>query len=268
MLSSLGRSVIAACTEILALSQPVEAPSLLARTRIVLHHPFFPENVGSAARAMRHFGLAELHVAEGVDPRHPNARKLAVASEHLLDAAHYHETLEEALSGATLVLGTTSHPFPHLRVLTPVEAGELARAHAGRVALVFGNEKNGLAIGELRRCDAVVRIPGPVRDASLNLAQAVNIVCYQWFLASQAGGPPDPLVGWRDLATAETVNVVLEQLEDALWARGFYKDHNADQRRAVLRRVAARLQLDVEEASVLRGLLSKLGQALGDAPGK
>lgn len=231
---------------------------LLARTRVVLHHPFFPENVGSVARSMRNFGLTELHVAEGVDPRHPGAQKLAVASAHVLEAARYHDHLEAALDGVSLVLGTTSHPFPHLRVLTPREAGAMAREHQGPVALVFGNEKNGLAIGELRRCDAVVRIPSPIKDASLNLAQAATVICYEWLLAALEGGPPDPLAGWRELAPAEELDAMLSQLDQDLGETGFYKPHNAEQRRSVLRRIAARLQLDGEELSVLRGLISKL----------
>jgi tRNA/rRNA methyltransferase len=244
---------------------------LLTRTRVVLHHPFFPENVGSVARAMRNFGLAELHVAEGVDPRHPNAFKLAVASGHVLEGAIYHESLEPALAGATLVFGTTSHPFPHLRVLTPREAGALARAHAGPVALVFGNEKNGLAVGELRRCDGVIRIPVPVKDASLNLAMAATVVCYEWLLAALEGGPPDPLAGWRAIAPPETLADFVQQLEDALQTHGFYKPHNEAQRRSVLGRIAARLQLDEEEVSVLRGLVSKLALGLDageDAAGR
>ncbi|MDB5102213.1 MAG: methyltransferase [Cyanobacteria bacterium RYN_339] len=239
---------------------------LLARTRVVLHHPFFPENVGSVARVMRNCGLTELHVAEGVEPTHEGAFKLAVASGHILETARYHAGLEAALAGATLVLGTTSHPFPHLRVLTPREGAELARSHVGPVALVFGNEKNGLAIGELRRCDAVIRIPSPVKDASLNLAQAAMVVCYEWMLAAEAGGPPDPLAGWRDLAPAEELEAFILHLESLLQERGFYKPHNEDQRRSVLRRIAARLQLDREEVSVLRGLVSKLGQARGPGP--
>lgn len=235
---------------------------LLERTRVVLHHPFFPENVGAAARAMRNMGLADLHLVAGAAPDHPNAIKLAVGSAELLANARVHAELAGALQGVTLALGTTSHPFPHLRVLTPREAARLACRHAGPVALVFGNEKNGLAIGELRQCDAVVRIPGPVKDASLNLAQAVMVLSYEWLVTSQEGGPPDPLAGWPDLAPGEELDALVGQLEDALHTHGFYKPHNAAQRRSVLRRIVARLRLDREEASLLRGLVSKLELAL------
>jgi TrmH family RNA methyltransferase len=243
---------------------PYSVPQdLLERTRIVLHHPFFPENVGAAARAMRNMGLTDLRTVAGVAaPDHPNAQKLAVGSAEILERARVHAELAEALEGVTLALGTTSHPFPHLRVLTPREAAQLARAHEGDVALVFGNEKNGLAIGELRQCHAVVRIPGPVKDASLNLAQAVMVLSYEWLVTSQEGGPPDPLAGWTQLAPAEELDALVTQLEDALHTYGFYKPHNAAQRRSVLRRVASRLRLDAEEASLLRGLVSKLELAL------
>jgi tRNA C32,U32 (ribose-2'-O)-methylase TrmJ len=85
------------------------------------------------------------------------------------------------------------------------------------------------------------------------------VLCYEWMVAAEAGGPPDPLAGWRELAPAEELDAFLAHLEDLLHRKGFYKPHNEDQRRSVLRRVAARLQLDREEVSVLRGLVSKLG---------
>ncbi len=247
--------------------------ALLARTRVVLHHPFFPENVGATARAMRNCGLTDLRLVGGVATTdHPAAAKLAVASGHVLEAATTYPPAgwDAALDGVGLVLGTTSHPFPHLRVMTPREAGALAAAHPDPVALVFGNEKNGLAIGELRRCDGVIRIPSPVPDASLNLSQAVMVLCYEWLLADMAGAPPDPRVGWRALADEEALAALLGDADQLLAATGFYKPHNAAQRAAVLRRIAARLALDPEEASVLRGLVSKLAPRLAkavEAPG-
>lgn len=242
--------------------------SLLARTRVVLHHPFFPENMGATARAMRNCGLVDLRVIGGVATTdHPGAAKLAVASTHILDNAttYPQDAWDAAMDGVGLVLGTTSHPFPHMRVMTPREAAAMAAARHDGIALVLGNEKNGLAIGELRRCDGVIRIPSPVPDASLNLAQAAMVLCYEWLLADQGAGPPDPRVGWRTLADTAALDALLGDMDDLLTTTGFYKPHNAAQRGAVLRRIAARLALDPEEASVLRGLVSKLGPRLAAA---
>lgn len=237
-----------------------DVQTLLSRTRVVAHHPFFPENVGSIARAMHNTGLSELHLVAGVSPDHPNAAKLAVNSGHILAAARVHATFEEALAGATLVIGTTAQPYKDLRTMTPREAARLAATHDGPVALVLGNEKNGLSLDELRRCHEVVRIPCLAPGASLNLAQAAMIVFYEWLSTAieVEGGPPDPLVGWTALAPAEDLDRLSEHLDGALASAGFFKPHNASQRRAVLRRVIGRLRLDPGEAELLHGVVGKL----------
>lgn len=235
-----------------------ESLPLLGRTRVVLEHPFFPENVGSIARAMRNMGLGRLDLVGGVAPTHPNAYKLAVEAGFILEGARVHESLEAAFGGATLVIGTTAHPFRELRPLTPREAGALARSHDGEVALVFGNEKNGLSLDALRLCHEVVRIPCPVPDASLNLSQAATILCYEWLSAALEGGPPDPLVGWTAIAGPEELDALASHLEDALETAGLFKAHHADKKMATLRRMLGRLRLDAEELSLLRGVARRL----------
>ncbi|HEY9722066.1 MAG TPA: TrmH family RNA methyltransferase [Oscillatoriaceae cyanobacterium] len=241
------------------------APSLLARTRIVLEHPFFPENIGSVARAMRNTGLSRLVVAGGASPAHPNAHKLAVGAVHLLEAAEVTPDLEGALAGASLVIGTTCHPFKEIPPLSPRDAAALATGHDGEVAIVFGNEKNGLPIDALRHCHAVVRIPSPVPDASLNLAQAVLILCYEWMLAEQGPGPSDPLVSYPAIADDQTLARVGEQLEDVLTRAGYFKPHNANKRRGALLRLLGRLRLTEEEALLLFGAARHLDFGLESA---
>lgn len=235
-----------------------ETPALLARTRLVLEHPFFPENVGSVARSMRNMGLARLEVVGGESPLHPQARKLAVRSEALLESARVHDSLDAALEGATLILGTTSRAPSEMRPLTPREAAQLAKGHEGQVALVFGNEKNGLSNAALRRCHEVVRIPCLVPDASLNLAQAATILCYEWLVTALEGGPPDPLVGWTAIAPEDELQPLVAHLDAALTEAGFFKPHQAARRKAVLLRLLGRMRLDPEEVSLLRGVARRL----------
>ncbi len=241
--------------------------SLAARTRVVLHHPFFPENIGAVARAMHNTGLADLRVVAGASPSHARAVALARGAGDLLAEGQVLGSLAEALEGATLVVGTTSHLPAGMRPWTPRQAAEAAAAHPGPVALLFGNEKNGLAHRELRLCDAVVRIPCVAPDASLNLAQAAMIICYEWMLADQAGGPPDPLRGWPALAAEPDVAALGGQIEEALAAMGFFKPPLGGRRRATIRQVLGRLRLDPGEVAVLRAAAHKWRLAYAARPG-
>jgi TrmH family RNA methyltransferase len=237
--------------------------ALSSRTRVVLHHPFFPENIGAVARAMKNTGLADLRVVGGASPSHERAVALARRAGDLLDDSQVHAELEGALAGATLVIATTSHLPEGLRPWTPRAAAVAARAHQGPVALVFGNEKNGLAHRDVRCADIVVRIPCVVADSSLNLAQAAMILCYEWMLADQVDGPPDPCYGWPAAAADADVAALAGQVEAALLAMGFFKPPAGEKRRATIRQVLARLALDPGEVAALRSAARRWRRGVG-----
>ncbi|MNY23167.1 tRNA (cytidine/uridine-2'-O-)-methyltransferase TrmJ [compost metagenome] len=193
-------------------------------------------------------------------PTHDNARKLAIMSEEILAAAEVVPTLDEAIAGTSLVIGTTRALYDGMTSLTPREAARLASAHSvggGQVALVFGNEKNGLSNEELRRCHQIVRIPAARPDTSLNLAQALMVIAYEWFQASeeavQTAG--EPLTA---IALEAEVSQVATDLAELLREGGFFKDHNRSKKEAMLRRVLSRAILAEDEASVFRGLAHRL----------
>lgn len=245
-------------------------PSLLSLTRVVLVHPFYPENVGSVARAMANCGLERLVVADPGPalPDHPHALKLAVHAEAILDHAVVAPSLEQAVAGSSLVVGMSRHPYEGVRPILPREAAQLAARHAaggGEVAIVFGNEKNGLTREELRRCHQIVCIPTHGEQASLNLSQAVMIVAYEWLLASREALPAEgsPMAA---LTAESSVANVAGDLVDALQAGGFFKPHNRSHKEAVIRRVLSRAILDPEEASLFRGLVQRLGRMLSQLP--
>lgn len=238
-------------------------PSLLSRTRVVLVHPFFPENIGSVARAMDNSGLGRLVIADPgpARPDQPNAYKLASHATAVLDRAEVVPTLEAALEGVSLAVGTTQHRFQDVPLLLPREAARMACAHvagSGEVALVFGNEKNGLTREAMRRCHQIVRIPTG-ENPSLNLSQAVMIMAYEWLLASME---PAPSVGTPVTALGPEVDRVAAELAAALQAGGFFKPHNRLQKEAVIRRVLSRAFLAPEEVSLFRGLAQRLGRIL------
>src|SRR5262249_28746349 len=152
----------------------------------VLVEPQLGENIGAAARAMANFGLKRLRL---VRPREkwPNPRAKAAASgaDHVLDGARLYDTLEAAIGDCAFVLAATARAHDQPKpVVGAQEAGRLIATHVaagGNVALVFGRERNGLENDEVGLADRIVTLPVNPAFASLNLAQAVVVVAYEWF---------------------------------------------------------------------------------------
>ena len=155
---------------------------------MVVVQPHYPENVGAAARAMKTMGITGLILVRPsrlAVPEHEMARKMAVKSLDVLDGAARCRTVEEALGGVSLSFATTSRRGVS-GVLSPRRAAELSVevARAGkRVAFVFGNEKTGLSAEDVELCDERVRIPMAADQPSINLAQAIQIMAYELFVA-------------------------------------------------------------------------------------
>ncbi len=161
---------------------------------IVLVEPQIGENIGAAARVMANFGLAKLRL---VNPRAPwpteAARKMAAGADSVLDEVAVFESLEAALSDCTLVLATTARAHDQAKpVIGPDQAARLLAERAGAgetVAVVFGRERYGLENHEIALTDQIITFPVNPAFASLNLAQAVAIVAYEWFKLAGTGLP-------------------------------------------------------------------------------
>ncbi len=158
------------------------------RVRFVLAGPHYPENVGAAARALKTMGFSTLLLVRPgrlASPDHEMARKMAVKSLDVLEAARVCDSLADALDGVELVFATTSRRGVS-GVLVPRDAARMAQLSAEReqgVAFVFGNEKTGLSQAELALSHERVRIPMAAPQPSVNLAQAVQIIAYELMLA-------------------------------------------------------------------------------------
>src|ERR1700760_4997396 len=144
---------------------------------VVLSHPQLGENIGAAARAMKNFGLSELHlIAPQVSWPNDRAQVLASGPGGILDRAQIYADAAGALAGFRLVLATTARGrYVPREVLTPAEAAarlRAARAAGLRTAILFGGERAGLDNDELSLCDALITIP-TAEFSSLNLGQAV-----------------------------------------------------------------------------------------------
>lgn len=225
--------------------------------RVVLDHTSHPGNIGAAARAMKVMGLENLHLVNPQRFPHSQATALASSADDLLDAAGIHPTLASALEGCTLVMGTSARRRSIAQeILEPREAAARAVAESGPVAIVFGCEKSGLDNEALDRCHALVSIPTGDRYMSLNLAQAVQVVCYELHLAGRgerlaADGQS------RVLATADRMEVFFERMERTMQAIGFSTPGQTETLHRRMRRVYQRARLDDDELNMLNGILSR-----------
>ncbi|MEZ4224118.1 MAG: RNA methyltransferase [Polyangiaceae bacterium] len=176
------------------------------QTRFVLVHPHYPENVGAAARAIKTMGFLGLDLVKPgrlANPDHEMARKMAVKSRDVLEAARVLPDLGAALDGVDLVVATTSRRGVS-GVLGPRElAPELARRslQQQRIAILFGNEKTGLAAEIVASAERRLRVPMAGDQPSVNLAQATQLVAYELLLAAlDLRGPlGDPAALEKDL---------------------------------------------------------------------
>ncbi|ABS27148.1 RNA methyltransferase [Anaeromyxobacter sp. Fw109-5] len=188
--------------------------------RIVLLRPRNPENLGAVARAMKNFGLADWAIAELGTHDFATARRVAVHAEDLLDRPRLVRTLDEAVADCAWVVGTSSRRVRGKRRLSPAEVAREAmeRAPAGRTALVFGDERSGLANDEVLRCHDLSAIPTDEAQPSVNLAQAVLLYAYELRRAALATREPAPAAAG---ATDGELRGLEEMLRAALRETGF-----------------------------------------------
>jgi len=227
---------------------------------ILLVRPKFHENIGSVARAMKNMGLSRLIVVNGCSPLHPNAYKLASGAEDILERAEEFFTLREAISEMGCVVGTTSrggkerHPL-----LTPETLAKklIPLSLKNSIGLVFGSEKEGLTSDELFLCHLYVRIPSMESFPSLNLAQAVMVVCYELFQASLE--IPKQLIL---LAQAEQLERMFEHMEKTLIQIGFLDSNHPKRIIRVLRKLFGRSQMNEREVQILQGIWSQVDRYL------
>lgn len=229
--------------------------NLLDNVRVVLSHTTHPGNIGAAARAMKTMGVSRLYL---INPRHfpdPQADAMAAGADDLLRNAVVCATLDEALQGASFVVGMSARVRDiSQEVLPPREAMPLLVQQARQpVVLLFGTEMSGLTNEELARCHVMVRIPVNPEYSSLNLAAAVQLVCYELRLAAGQGdcGAPEIVP-----APAEHLEGFFRQLEEALVEIEFLHGPNHDKLMRRLRRLYARARLEQEEINILRGILT------------
>ena len=238
----------------------MEGKIVLNSISTILVRPRFPENIGSVARAMKNMGIHRLIVVDGCSPLHMNAYKLASGAEEILERAEEFPTLSEAISGMECVVGTTSRTGKErIPLLTPKELAIklISISQENSIGLVFGSEKEGLTNEDLSLCQLYTRIPSSVSFPSLNLAQAVMVLCYELFQSSNT-------VPERDtrLASSEQVERMFEHMEKTLLDIGFLEAENMRRIMRTLRRLFGRSQMEERDVRILQGIWSQMDWCL------
>jgi len=236
----------------------------IAAPVVILVRPQLPQNVGTAARAMANFGLSELRL---VAPREsfPNEAALgaAVAARGIVERARIFPTLAEAQADLTFVYATTARERGQAKPVDGPEAAAQALVAAGAVAgaragVVFGPERTGLENDEVASADRILTFPVDPEFSSLNLAQAVLLVGYEW---SRAVSVPLPFAmpeRWPG-ARKDELAAFFTHLEGALERSGYF--HPTDKRGRMarnLRNIFARLDLSTQDVRTLHGVIEAL----------
>ena len=228
----------------------------LSRIRVVLLRPSHPGNVGAAARAMKTMGITQLRLVRPKRFPHPDARAMASGAADVLESAHACANLEEALAGTTysVALSARECELSHLSLDARAAAQELlSAARKDEVAIVFGNETVGLSNREIMRCSALARIPADPEYASLNLAQAVQVIAYELRMAALA---PSAAPAKTAYATHEEMEKLFAHLERSLYASGYLHPRAPRKLMDRLRRLFAKARLETVEVNILRGMLA------------
>lgn len=231
------------------------AATPLPQVRIVLCDTLEPANIGAVARAMKTMGLGDLRLVRPQQYPHGSAQRLAVSAGDLLDRAQTTTDLGAAIAGCAAVYGVSARQrrIP-LRRVWPREAAREVLAVAGDVALVFGGEEAGLGNEDLALCGARIEIPSDPQCRSLNLAAAVQLVCYELRLAALDARRPAVV----EYAPSEAFGQMLAALDDALAQAGWYANKNRTLALAKLQRLLQRARPDRGEVQLLRGAIERL----------
>jgi tRNA/rRNA methyltransferase len=229
----------------------------LKNVAIVLHKTRYPENIGAAARAILNMGIQDLIVVAPRNYEKSKALKLAThAAASLIENLKIYDNLQDALAPFQYIVGTTARLGGERQVVnTPGIMAErlVPISQTNRVALLFGPEDAGLSNVDIRACHALVNIP-TAEFSSINLAQAVMILCYELFLASRTGKK----IFVPRLASRHELDGMYAQLKEILVRISFINPENPDYWMNNLRRFFNRYGLRARDVSIVRGICRQI----------
>lgn len=238
---------------------------------VVLVEPQMGENIGFAARAMWNFGLSDLRI---VNPRDgwPNDKAIAASSGalHVIENAQVFDTTREAVADLGFLMATTARERGQRKsVMTPrFAAGEIrAAARTGpKPALLFGPERTGLHNDDIALCDALIRVPTNPAYGSINLAQAVLLIGYEWFqIGVDDRGEVEAVVSAREAgeraAKKESVTRLFDHMQDVLEKSGFlHPPEKTPEMMRNLQNMFHRMGMTEQDVSTFRGIIRNLSE--------
>ena len=239
--------------------------NFLNTVKVVLVGTTHPGNIGAAARAIKNMGIFNLALVKPKEFPSDIAIYRSKAAKDILENAEMYESLEDAIAGCKLVVGTSARarsvPWP---VFNPRDAAEEMSkiSKQGNVAIVFGREDRGLTNDELGLCNFHVHIPSDPKYSSLNLSQAVQILAYEIRLAYSRDEVISEVKWDVDLANNEQTERLIDHMEELMQDVEFYDVENPRKLLLRVRRFFKRSKIDVMEANIFRGLFSAIQKRL------
>lgn len=233
----------------------------LANIRIVLIQTFHPGNIGSAARAMKTMGLTNLWLVNPREFPHEDATAMSAGATDVLDQARVVSSLQEAIADCALVIGTSARDRTfNLPPLLPEACGEklVQESKTVPVALVFGRERMGLHNDEIQQCHFQVNIPANPEYPVLNIAAAIQILCYEMYRSLDRQAAAVATDQDDDYPLVDDLNQFYEHLASSLTHIGFLKPQHQGQTLPRFQRLFRRARLEKKELQLLRGMLSRI----------
>jgi tRNA/rRNA methyltransferase len=229
---------------------------------IVLVGTLYSGNIGSAARAMMNMGITDLRLVNPEEVQTEECRNMAVNAWSLVEKASVFSSLGQAVSGSALVIGTTCQRGRRQKVreYSPREIASLVKSVSADslVSVVFGPERGGLTEEELAQCQYLVNIPVSHALPTLNLAQAVLIICYELFTCLEPKEPEDSPLPDFDYPTQEEREQMFQHMEKTLVDIGFLSSGNPSHIMLSMKRLLGRELLSRRDIKIVRGMMSRM----------
>ncbi len=229
---------------------------------IILIRPQMGENIGAAARVMRNFGMEELRI---VAPRdgwpNPKAESMARGGLEIVQNAKLYTTTAEAVADLRYLCAATVRPREMIKpVITPRRAAEeLVSRASGRCGVLFGPERTGLENEDIAIADHILTIPVDAAYGSLNLAQSVAILCYEWYVKERQPIDISMYEGTAKPATKQDLQGLFDHLAGGLDAAGFFKvPEKREKMLQNINNIFLRIGLMDQDIRTLRGIITTL----------